>query len=93
MHATDDSAPATELDPARKPWTTLILLGLAQFMVVLDITVVNVALPSIGEDLSPATGSRRATGCAPPHPASDFASTRASLPRSAARGLCGSMWA
>src|ERR687892_1826106 len=36
----------------RKPWTTLILLGLAQFMVILDITVVNVALPSIGEDLA-----------------------------------------
>jgi EmrB/QacA subfamily drug resistance transporter len=36
----------------RKPWTTLILLGLAQFMVILDITVVNVALPSIAEDLA-----------------------------------------
>ena len=35
----------------RKPWTTLILLGLAQFMVTLDITVVNVALPSIDKDL------------------------------------------
>src|SRR5918995_4382837 len=48
-HAVDSS---TE----RKPWTTLILLGLAQFMVILDITVVNVALPSIGEDLSFAEG-------------------------------------
>src|SRR5918997_20925 len=36
----------------RKPWTTLILLGLAQFMVILDITVVNVALPSIAADLA-----------------------------------------
>ena len=36
----------------RKPWTPLILLGLAQFMVILDITVVNVALPSIAEDLA-----------------------------------------
>jgi EmrB/QacA subfamily drug resistance transporter len=36
----------------RKPWTTLVLLGLAQFMVILDITVVNVALPSIAEDLA-----------------------------------------
>jgi EmrB/QacA subfamily drug resistance transporter len=36
----------------RKPWTTLILLGLAQFMVTLDITVVNVALPSIDESLA-----------------------------------------
>jgi EmrB/QacA subfamily drug resistance transporter len=43
-------------DDARKPWTTLILLGLAMFMVTLDITVVNVALPSIGEDLSFAEG-------------------------------------
>jgi EmrB/QacA subfamily drug resistance transporter len=39
-----------------KPWTTLILLGLAQFMVILDITVVNVALPSIAEDLEFADG-------------------------------------
>jgi EmrB/QacA subfamily drug resistance transporter len=34
------------------PWTTLVLLGLAQFMVTLDITVVNVALPSIARDLA-----------------------------------------
>jgi EmrB/QacA subfamily drug resistance transporter len=40
----------------QKPWTTLILLGLAQFMVILDITVVNVALPSIAEDLAFAEG-------------------------------------
>jgi EmrB/QacA subfamily drug resistance transporter len=46
------------MEPAsdRKPWTTLILLGLAQFMVILDITVVNVALPSIAEDLAFAEG-------------------------------------
>ena len=44
--------PASE----RKPWTTLILLGMAQFMVILDITVVNVALPSIAEDLAFAEG-------------------------------------
>lgn len=36
----------------RKPWTTLTLVGLAQFMVTLDITVVNVALPSIDDDLA-----------------------------------------
>jgi len=40
----------------RQPWTTLILLAVAQFMVVLDITVVNVALPSIGADLHFAAG-------------------------------------
>jgi EmrB/QacA subfamily drug resistance transporter len=41
-----------DTDENRKPWTTLVLLGLAQFMVTLDITVVNVALPSIAEDLA-----------------------------------------
>jgi EmrB/QacA subfamily drug resistance transporter len=35
----------------RQPWSVLVLLCVAQFMVVLDITVVNVALPSIGADL------------------------------------------
>jgi EmrB/QacA subfamily drug resistance transporter len=35
-----------------KPWTVLILLSVAQFMVILDVTVVNVALPSIGRSLS-----------------------------------------
>jgi EmrB/QacA subfamily drug resistance transporter len=43
---------ATDAPSERKPWTTLVLLGLAQFMVTLDITVVNVALPSIAEDLA-----------------------------------------
>jgi EmrB/QacA subfamily drug resistance transporter len=52
MHATDQPAEGTGADTERKPWTTLILLGLAQFMVTLDITVVNVALPSIAEDLA-----------------------------------------
>src|SRR5262245_3187844 len=32
-------------------WPTLVLLSLAQFMVVLDITVVNVALPDMAQDL------------------------------------------
>jgi EmrB/QacA subfamily drug resistance transporter len=36
-------------DPRR--WWSLVLLCLAQFMVILDITVVNVALPTIGTDL------------------------------------------
>jgi EmrB/QacA subfamily drug resistance transporter len=33
------------------PWAVLALLGVAQFMVILDITIVNVALPSIGTAL------------------------------------------
>jgi EmrB/QacA subfamily drug resistance transporter len=35
----------------RRSWATLVLLCVAQFMVVLDITIVNVALPSIGKAL------------------------------------------
>src|SRR5262249_570900 len=34
------------------PWVVLVLICLAQFMVVLDATVVNVALPSIQKDLN-----------------------------------------
>jgi len=36
-------------DPRR--WRTLALLGVAQFMLILDVTVVAIALPHIGEDL------------------------------------------
>src|SRR3954463_2086211 len=32
-------------------WSTLTVLALAQFMVVLDVTIVNVALPDIQQDL------------------------------------------
>jgi EmrB/QacA subfamily drug resistance transporter len=34
-----------------RPWRALVLLCLAQFMVILDVTVVNVALPSMAGDL------------------------------------------
>jgi EmrB/QacA subfamily drug resistance transporter len=44
-------APPHPAGHARRPWTALALLSVAQFMVVLDITVVNVALPSIGADV------------------------------------------
>src|SRR5438094_86846 len=33
------------------PWVILVLICLAQFMVILDATIVNVALPSIQKDL------------------------------------------
>jgi EmrB/QacA subfamily drug resistance transporter len=50
----DANAPPDTAVPSAegKPWTTLILLGLAQFMVILDTTVVNLALPSIADDLA-----------------------------------------
>ena len=40
----------------RWPWSLLVLLCVAQFMVILDATVVNVALPSIGRALHFAAG-------------------------------------
>ena len=45
---------ATAAAPRRiaTPWAPLALLCVAQFMVVLDVTVVNVALPTIGSHLS-----------------------------------------
>jgi len=39
------------------PWVVLVLICLAQFMVVLDATIVNVALPSIQKDLMLSEGS------------------------------------
>ena len=33
------------------PWVVLVLICIAQFMVILDATIVNVALPSIQIDL------------------------------------------
>src|SRR5690349_10632875 len=36
---------------SRNPWLVLVIICLAQFMVVLDATIVNVALPSIQNDL------------------------------------------
>ena len=50
-HADDASEPTH-----RRPWLVLILLCAAQFMVVLDMTVANVALPSIAADLGFAAG-------------------------------------
>ena len=38
--------------PQDKKWLALALLALAQFVVVLDASIVNVALPSIGSDLN-----------------------------------------
>src|SRR2546421_3375553 len=50
----DDRGPVTEQavsapDPRR--WKALVVLALVQFMIIIDITVVNVALPSIQRSL------------------------------------------
>jgi EmrB/QacA subfamily drug resistance transporter len=44
-------------DGGRRPWTLMAVLSAAQFMVILDATVVNVALPSIARSLGLAAGN------------------------------------
>src|SRR5215203_5454904 len=54
MHTTETAADTAAAAPdtgSRKPWTVLALALTAQILVVLDISVVNTALPSIGESL------------------------------------------
>ncbi|MEU8517215.1 MFS transporter [Kitasatospora sp. NPDC048722] len=52
-----DARPATLPDPRR--WKALIFIGLAQLMVVLDATIVNIALPSAQRDLGISDGNRQ----------------------------------
>src|SRR5215470_2189179 len=56
MAAERGPSPHPAPDPQHRPWSLLILLGVAEFMVILDVTVVNVALPSIGRALHFAAG-------------------------------------
>jgi EmrB/QacA subfamily drug resistance transporter len=49
MNRSSTESFSTRLDPRR--WQVLAVLAVAQFMVVLDATIVNVALPSIRTDL------------------------------------------
>ena len=48
---TDHAARPTVHGHEVNPWLVLVLVCMAQFMVILDATIVNVALPSIQEDL------------------------------------------
>ncbi|MEV0578320.1 MFS transporter [Streptomyces sp. NPDC050392] len=54
----EDTAPRIDLtepdevSPTRKQWVTLALLGVVQFMIVIDNTIVNVALPSIRDSFA-----------------------------------------
>src|SRR4051794_1736054 len=49
MHLASPST--TSLSSDRRRWASLIVVCLAQLMIVLDVTIVNVALPSIQHDL------------------------------------------
>jgi EmrB/QacA subfamily drug resistance transporter len=48
---TNDSRPSTPSGRRVPDWAILTIACVAQFMVVLDVSIVNVALPSIGRDL------------------------------------------
>lgn len=51
--------PETALQPDPRRWKALIFIGLAQLMVVLDATIVNIALPSAQRDLGITDGNRQ----------------------------------
>ncbi|MCO6006144.1 MFS transporter [Actinoallomurus purpureus] len=51
MNHTASAHAHVETPPDPRRWPALALLSLAQFMLILDVTVVNVALPSMGQDL------------------------------------------
>ncbi|MCW3841027.1 MFS transporter [Micromonospora yasonensis] len=50
-HVTSPPHTVTPAQPFPRRWRALALLSLAQFMLILDVTVVTIALPSIGTDL------------------------------------------
>src|SRR3954463_8939389 len=50
-HAHAYGHPVPGADEPRRPWTVFALMIAAQFMVILDVSVVNVALPSISDAL------------------------------------------
>jgi MFS family permease len=52
QHTQESAHGATEEVAGSSRWLTLVLLCLAQFILIIDITVVQIALPSIGVDLN-----------------------------------------
>ena len=57
--APPEGRPSETPGPAPHPWAVLGVIGLAQVMVVLDTTVVNIALPSAQADLGFSTANRQ----------------------------------
>ncbi|UNX53494.1 MFS transporter [Georgenia sp. TF02-10] len=51
MHAPDQAAAEAAAAPDPRRWRTLALLGVAQLMLIVDVTVVAIALPDMGADL------------------------------------------
>lgn len=51
MNAARD--PRKRPDPARRPWLSLMICCMSLFIVGIDVTIINVALPTINDDLHP----------------------------------------
>jgi MFS family permease len=51
MTTTTETRPTSGVTGIRRPWLTLVVLLLGQFMALLDVTIVNVAMPTIGRSL------------------------------------------
>lgn len=51
MPDSDQTAAATQTSPDPRRWRVLAMLGIAQLMLIIDVTVVAVALPEMGADL------------------------------------------
>ncbi|MET8813813.1 MFS transporter [Streptomyces sp. NPDC004549] len=59
MSQTADKAPVTASGGDNNRWKALVFIALAQLMVVLDATIVNIALPSAQRDLGISDGNRQ----------------------------------
>ncbi|MFE9995587.1 MFS transporter [Streptomyces avermitilis] len=57
--ATAKAAQASEAEAHSNRWKALVFIALAQLMVVLDATIVNIALPSAQQDLGISDGNRQ----------------------------------
>jgi EmrB/QacA subfamily drug resistance transporter len=51
----DDAPQAEQPDPGRRRWAVLAVVSAAQFLIILDLWVVNIALPALQHDFAPAT--------------------------------------
>ncbi len=77
---------AATLPPAADPsrWKALVFIALAQLMVVLDATIVNIALPSAQTDLASPTATASGSSPRTRWPSADCSSSAAASPTSGA---------
>ncbi|WP_329218519.1 MFS transporter [Streptomyces sp. NBC_01485] len=59
MSVTRTGEPSADTEPDPRRWWGLVIIALAQLMVVLDATIVNIALPSAQQDLGMSDANRQ----------------------------------